>query len=125
MRLRSSAGSGWLHWVEHRERLRFDWCRRGDDVASIDPGELPAAVATLAMWRSADNIEMRAYADAFVRIGEVLIADVDPADALRDFDEVVRVLALPTAERFALLQLRETVNDMNIETEMKGLANGD
>jgi hypothetical protein len=82
-------------------------------LASIERAEMAAAVDTLRWHLASPNVEVRELAGAWVGMGDVLISGGDVAAAIRDFNEVVALLTRPAAERLALLQARETVNNID------------
>jgi hypothetical protein len=86
-------------------------------LASIECSELPAAIATFRIWLASEEVEVRESARSWVAIGDALIEGRDVGPAMRDFNEVVELLRLPAAQRIALLQLREAVNEITTETE--------
>jgi hypothetical protein len=82
-------------------------------LASIERAELAAAVDMLRWHLASPNVEVREMASVWVGVGDALVSGGDVAAAIRDFDEVVALLTRPAAERLALLQARETVNNVN------------
>lgn len=86
-------------------------------LAAIAPDELLPALDLLRLHLAAPNVEARAFASAWVELGEAIAAGRDLKAPIAAFDEVIALLRRPKDERLALLALREMVNALHTNDE--------